>query len=478
MLKHHARLLVIRSLAIDAAALTAAFLTAYWLRDSVLPLVLPEWFPHPLFELSSYIWMNGVTLPIWIAALASFRLYHPSRLATFRRMPIDIIKASVISLAILMGVTYALKAQDVSRSFVSAFGVASIGFLITGRLILRNSLRRHGRPDYALSNVLVVGTGEKAQNFADLLNQNRKWGLHLLGMVSENRFGTYPNRAGDHVVVGNLDDLERICHKNVVDEVIFVVPGKILSDMEDVFLLCEELGVNARIAVGIFPHLIARATLEDFANIPLLTFSTKPTNWAALMVKRIIDLSIAWSMLILAMPVWLLMTLIIKLDSKGPIFFCQERCGLNGRRFTMYKFRSMVADAELRMKEVFSQNELVGPVFKIKNDPRVTRAGKFLRKTSLDEIPQLLNVIKGDMSIVGPRPAIPAEVDKYERWQRRRLSMKPGLTSLWVVRGRNDIPFEQWMQFDLEYIDNWSLELDAKILLRTIPIVLTGRGAS
>lgn len=478
MLKHHARLLVIRSFAIDAAALTAAFPTAYWVRNSLLPLLLPEWFPHPLFELSSYIWIYGVTLPIWIAALASFRLYHPSRLATFRRMPIDIIKASVIGLAVLMGVTYALKAQDVSRSFVSAFGVASIGFLITGRLILRNNLRRHGRPDYALSNVLVVGTGEKAQNFADLLNQNRKWGLHLLGMVTENRFGTYPNRAGDHVIIGNLDDLERICHKNVVDEVIFVVPGKILSDMEDVFLLCEELGVNARIAVGIFPHLIARATLEDFSNIPLLTFSTKPTNWAALMVKRIIDLSIAWSMLIFAMPVWLLMALIIKLDSKGPIFFCQERCGLNGRRFTMYKFRSMVADAELRKREVFSRNELVGPVFKIKNDPRVTRAGKFLRKTSLDEIPQLLNVIKGDMSIVGPRPAIPAEVDKYERWQRRRLSMKPGLTSLWVVRGRNDIPFEQWMQFDLEYIDKWSLALDGKILLRTIPVVLTGRGAS
>jgi exopolysaccharide biosynthesis polyprenyl glycosylphosphotransferase len=478
MLKHHARLLVIRCLAVDAAALIAAFLTAYWVRDSFLPLVLPEWFPHPLFELSNYIWMNGVTLPIWIAALAFLRLYHPSRLATFRRMPIDIVKGSAIGLAILMGLTYALKAQDVSRSFVSAFGVASIGFLITGRLILRNSLRRHGRPDYALSNVLVVGTGEKAQNFADLLNQNRKWGLHLLGMVTENRFGTYPNRAGDHVIIGNLDDLERICHKNVVDEVIFVVPGKILSDMEDVFLLCEELGVNARIAVGIFPHLIARATLEDFSNIPLLTFSTKPTNWAALMVKRIVDLSIAWTMLILAMPAWLLMAFIIKLDSKGPIFFCQERCGLNGRRFTMYKFRSMVADAELRKKEVFSQNELVGPVFKIKNDPRVTHAGKFLRKTSLDEIPQLLNVIKGDMSIVGPRPAIPAEVDKYERWQRRRLSMKPGLTSLWVVRGRNDIPFEQWMQFDLEYIDKWSLVLDGKILLQTIPVVLMGRGAS
>jgi lipopolysaccharide/colanic/teichoic acid biosynthesis glycosyltransferase len=190
------------------------------------------------------------------------------------------------------------------------------------------------------------------------------------------------------------------------------------------------------------------------------------------------DLCIAWSVLIVAMPLWLLTAVMIKLDSAGPIFFCQERCGLNGRRFTMYKFRSMVADAELRIDELSTYNELVGPVFKIKNDPRVTRVGKLLRKTSLDEIPQLLNVIKGDMSIIGPRPAIPAEVDKYERWQRRRLSMKPGLTSLWVVRGRNDIPFEQWMQFDLEYIDKWSLELDVKILLQTIPVVLTGRGAS
>jgi FlaA1/EpsC-like NDP-sugar epimerase len=155
--------LILRSLAIDAAALTAAFLTAYWVRDSFLPFVLPEWFSQPLFDLANYIWMYGVTLPIWISALAFFRLYHPSRLATFRRMPVDIIKASAIGLAILMGLTYALKAHDVSRSFVSAFGVASIGLLIAGRLLLRSDLRRHGRPDYALSNVLVVGTGEKAQ---------------------------------------------------------------------------------------------------------------------------------------------------------------------------------------------------------------------------------------------------------------------------------------------------------------------------
>jgi exopolysaccharide biosynthesis polyprenyl glycosylphosphotransferase len=279
-------------------------------------------------------------------------------------------------------------------------------------------------------------------------------------------------------VLGTLDDLERICNQRVVDEVIFVVPGKIVSDLEDVFLMCEELGVNARIAVGMFPHLIARASLEEFVHIPLLTFTTKPTSWFALGVKRVIDLGIAWTTVLAGLPLWLLIALIIKVGSKGPIFFCQERCGLNGRRFTMYKFRSMVVDAESRLQEVAKLNELSGPVFKARNDPRVTRVGRILRRGSLDEIPQLLNVIKGDMSVVGPRPPLAIEVDKYERWQRRRLSMKPGLTCLWAIRGRTLIPFEQWMAMDLEYIDNWSLGLDLRILVQTVPAVFSGRGAS
>jgi exopolysaccharide biosynthesis polyprenyl glycosylphosphotransferase len=256
------------------------------------------------------------------------------------------------------------------------------------------------------------------------------------------------------------------------------VPGKIASELEDVFLMCEELGVNARIAVGMFPHLIAHASLDEFVNIPLLTFTTKPTNWFALGVKRAMDLVIAWGAVLVGLPVWAMIGVGIKLDSKGPMFFCQERCGLNGRRFTMYKFRSMVADAEARLPEVASLNELKGPVFKARNDPRVTRVGRILRRCSLDEIPQLLNVIKGDMSVVGPRPPLAVEVDKYERWQRRRLSMKPGLTCLWAIRGRTLIPFEQWMEMDLEYIDNWSLGLDLEILVKTVPAVFSGRGAS
>ena len=478
MLKQYARSLILRTLTIDVLAVTGAFVVAYGIRDMALPWLLPSWFGQPLFHLSAYIWIYVTVLLMSLVLFSACNLYRPTRLTTFKRMPFDIAKASAAGLALIMGLTYIAKIPDVSRSFLLAFGLVIAVFVTAGRLVLRAQLQRLGRHDHALSNLLVVGTDEKAQEFADLIVQNRKWGLNFMGLLAENRFGSYPETAGKHKIIGNLDDLEWICHRNVIDEVIFVVPGKILSDMEDLFLLCEELGVNARIAVGIFPHLIAHATLDEFSHIPLLTFTTKPTNWVALGIKRAIDLLIAWPSLILGMPLWLLIGILIKLDSKGPIFFCQERCGLSGRRFTMYKFRSMVADAELRRLEVASFNELSGPVFKFRNDPRITRVGRLLRRSSFDEVPQLLNVIKGDMSIIGPRPAIPAEVDKYERWQRRRLSMKPGLTSLWVIRGRNTIPFEQWMQFDLEYIDNWSLWLDCWILVQTIPVILSGRGAS
>jgi len=478
MLKHYARSLILRTLTIDVLSVTGAFVAAYWIRDAALPWLLPAWFELPLFHFSAYVWIYVSVLFIWLALFSACNLYRPTRLTTFKRMPFDIAKASAAGLALIMGLTYIAKIPDVSRSFLLVFGVMIAVLVTAGRLILRARLQRLGRHEHALSNLLVVGTDEKAQEFADLIMQNRKWGLNFVGLLAENRFGGYPEFAGRHKIIGNLDDLEWICHRNIIDEVIFVVPGKILSDMEDLFLLCEELGVNARIAVGIFPHLIAHATLDEFSHIPLLTFTTKPTNWVALGVKRGVDLLIAWPLLVLGMPLWLLVGMFIKLDSTGPIFFCQERCGLNGRRFTMYKFRSMVADAEMRRLEVASFNELSGPVFKVRNDPRITRFGRFLRKSSFDEVPQLLNVIKGDMSMIGPRPAIPAEVDKYERWQRRRLSMKPGLTSLWVIRGRNNIPFEQWMQFDLEYIDNWSLWRDCEILVKTIPVILTGRGAS
>jgi len=223
---------------------------------------------------------------------------------------------------------------------------------------------------------------------------------------------------------------------------------------------------------------VARIEIEELDGIPFLTFTTTPSNETQLAFKRLLDIGVSLSLLGIAAPVITLVALMIKITSPGSVFFKQKRLGLNGRKFTLYKFRTMIEDAHERRGEVEHLNEMTGPVFKSKSDPRVTPVGRILRRFSLDELPQLWNVLKGDMSLVGPRPPIPEEVESYHRWHRRRLSMKPGLTCLWQISGRNNIDFDHWMQLDLQYIDNWSPSLDFKILLRTIPAVLSGRGAS
>jgi exopolysaccharide biosynthesis polyprenyl glycosylphosphotransferase len=249
--------------------------------------------------------------------------------------------------------------------------------------------------------------------------------------------------------------------------------------MEGTFEGLQELGIRTRFAMDLFPHVRARVQLEELDGMPLLTFSTTPTSHLQLMAKRVLDVGLSGLLLGLGLPLVVLIGAAIKLTSGGgSVLFRQTRCGLNGRIFTLYKFRTMVRDAEARRRDLQHLNEMRGPAFKLRRDPRVTRLGRLLRKFSLDELPQLWNVLRGDMSLVGPRPPIPEEVAQYERWQRRRLSMKPGLTCLWQISGRNEVDFDRWMQLDLEYIDSWSPMLDLKILMKTIPVVLSGRGAS
>jgi exopolysaccharide biosynthesis polyprenyl glycosylphosphotransferase len=241
--------------------------------------------------------------------------------------------------------------------------------------------------------------------------------------------------------------------------------------------LCEERGTTARVTIDFFPHIISKTHLEEMDGLPLLTFSTTPKNELLLILRRIFDMIGSIVLILLLSPLLLLIILLIRLESPGPVIYRQVRVGLNGRKFTFFKFRSMVQGADERRNDLAVHNIMSGPVFKMRDDPRVTRVGRFLRKSSLDELPQLVNVLWGDMSFVGPRPPIPEEVEQYQGWQRRRLSMKPGITGLWQVSGRNQIDFDQWMKLDLEYIDHWSLWLDFKILLKTIPTVIFGRGA-
>ena len=254
-------------------------------------------------------------------------------------------------------------------------------------------------------------------------------------------------------------------------------PRRFLHAVEDSIATCEEMGAKIFLLADFFNLKIARQQFRFLFNQPALFYSTGPAKDGSLFFKYALDRILASSILILVFPLMFLATLLVKLTSPGPVLFRQTRCGLNGKKFTLYKFRTMVANAEELKSDLLDKNEMSGPVFKLADDPRLTKIGKLLRKSSIDELPQLFNVLKGEMSLVGPRPPLPVEVAEYDRWQRRKLSIKPGLTCLWQVNGRNKIDFEHWMRLDLHYIDNWSLWLDAKILLKTVPAVLTGLGA-
>ena len=328
---------------------------------------------------------------------------------------------------------------------------------------------------------LLVGDAPHVDEIAKAIEANEKRGMRIFG------FARIGHAAGEiqptpdlrrQYPVYSLGQLPQLVRQHVIDEVIFAAAKGDMEKIEEAFLLCEEEGVKTRVLLNFFPHVISKVYLDRLEEMPLLTFTTTPENEYLLLLKRALDFTMALVLLIVLSPLLLLLAVLIRLTSAGPVLYRQVRCGLGGRKFTVYKFRSMHADADLRRDELAALNELDGPVFKIRNDPRCTAAGRFMRKFSLDELPQLVNILKGDMSFVGPRPPLPEEVEKYAGWQRRRLRMQPGLTCLWALEGRNQLNFRRWMELDMMYIDNWSPGLDLKILLKTIPVVLLGRGAS
>jgi exopolysaccharide biosynthesis polyprenyl glycosylphosphotransferase len=362
---------------------------------------------------------------------------------------------------------------DLSRFFVALFGIYAWILLCLFRI---NAARVIGavRKQFGTAHfVMVVGSNERARHLGEALERSSDYSIRLVGFLDEesgevNLARTYKKYP--------LSGLAEVLREHVIDEIIFAVDSQRLGELEDVFLLCDEEGVRTRVAVDFFPHVNSEVYLDSLGAVPLLTFSAAPHDEIRLLAKRLTDVVLSAAALVLLLPFMLLITMLIRLTSPGPAIFRQVRCGLNGRRFTFYKFRSMSDNAaELKASLMHLNNK--STAFKISNDPRVTSVGRFLRKFSIDEWPQLWNVLKGEMSLVGPRPAVPEEVELYQRWQRRRLRMRPGLTCLWTLAGRDAVDFETWMKMDMQYIDNWSLALDWKIILGTIPRVLTGKGA-
>ncbi|MEM6295289.1 MAG: sugar transferase [Myxococcota bacterium] len=413
--------------------------------------------------------------PLWTMSLRyakayDFRLPH-------RRIAWRYAKAVLIGVGVLILLAFLFKLTFISRSFVILFAVVQWSSLLMGRIVFLEIARkiRYRRGDS--HRVVVVGTGDRAVQFAQTLSATSPIRVDIQGFVGVMGESSSPRARPRLGYVGSLDAL---LDRMPVDEVIFAVPGKSPDTFRDALAACDDRGIDVLLTLP--PQVPAGGKLE-LANVsgmavPMLGLRRTPTAEAQLAAKRLVDIAGGLVGLLLAGPIMLVTAVAIKLDSAGPIFFKQVRAGRNGRKFTMYKFRSMVVDAEAKKAALMHLNEMGGPVFKIKRDPRITAIGRFIRKTSIDELPQFFNILVGDMSLVGPRPPLPSEVEDYEPWQRRRLSVKPGLTGLWQVSGRNQVDFEEWMQLDLEYIDSWSLWLDIKIIAKTVPTVLFHKGAS
>jgi exopolysaccharide biosynthesis polyprenyl glycosylphosphotransferase len=412
-----------------------------------------------------------VAIGLWLGVYEKLDSGHP------RIILRDSFRQAAYSAVCLVLFEYLLR-LDLSRFFLLVFSAYAWVLLLAFRLLAGRLIGVIRREFAAPRYVMVVGTSERALALARGIEASAEHGIRLRGFLAEAPGAAARVKLDAAYEVRPIVELTTILQKHVVDDIIFAVESERLGELEEVFLLCDEEGVRTHVAVDFFPHVNSTISLDRFGATPLLTFSAAPYDEIRLLVKRLTDIVIAAAGLLVLSPFMIAIALLIRLTSPGPAIFRQVRCGLNGRRFLFYKFRSMCQNAEQMQAAVAHLNTRDGAVFKIPRDPRLTLVGRYLRKFSIDEWPQLWNVLRGDMSLVGPRPAIPSEVDRYQRWQRRRLRMRPGLTCLWAIAGRDNVDFETWMKMDMQYIDHWSLGLDWKILLRTIPRVLTGRGAN
>ena len=485
MLKQQARLIAFSVYALDLVLVSAAFLLAHRIRAEILPWIGGELVSEAFYPVARYLPLLPVALALWSVVFWSSGRYRSHRTVPLRAEAAGILRGTATSAVLFLLVVWAFRLDErlldddrLSRVWIALFAVLSGLLLLAEKIALRLASRYVRGRGLNYRTVLLVGANAGAQAIAESIRAHRFWGYRIAGFVADDDDEDVPERIGDLPVLGRVAGIRGILDRVIVDEVIFAIDRRDFDRFEDLFLALQEQGILTRFALQFFPHTRARVELEDLEGVPLITFSTSPTGALALAWKRTTDILLSALLLAIALPVVVGVAIAIRVTSSGAVLFRQKRCGLNGRPFTLYKFRTMVADAEERRAEVEHLNEMDGPVFKARNDPRVTRVGRLLRRFSLDELPQLWNVLKGDMSLVGPRPPIPEEVARYERWQRRRLAMKPGLTCLWQISGRNQVDFDRWMQLDLAYIDNWSPWLDLKILLRTLPVVLSGRGAS
>ncbi len=470
MLKEKVEISLFFYIVLDILTITTSFFAAFYLRA----IFFTEIQAKEAWGLQTNLWFLWTVIPLWILLLLYEKAYFSLERKNLRELFFPTIKAVVEGLVIILAVLFFTKIFAKSRLFFIIFGIVNVSLLFLMRWCISFFQSRIFRNLPFYHNVLMVGTGKNARELSHFFEAHSRWGIKIEGFLKVKGVKVEVDEAR---VIGLLKDLSYFLRSLPIDWVIFSLPFKENNLMMEGIKTCKKLGVLASCPISdFFPSVNTNISLEVYSDIPLLSFRTTTVKKWELLVKGIFDRMVSFILLILLSPLFLVVAVLIKLTSKGPVFFKQVRCGMNGREFIFFKFRTMVEDAERRRKGLEHLN-VKKIVFKITEDPRITKVGRILRKTSIDELPQLFNVLKGDMSFVGPRPPVPQEVKLYEDWQRRRLSMKPGLTCIWQVKGRAELDFDEWMKLDLEYIDTWSLSLDMEILFRTIPAVLSTKGA-
>lgn len=409
-------------------------------------------------------------------------LYVSKRLTTQRTQILEVCRATALATALLILSARLFDLGIVRPSFVLFFWLSCTFTMVAGRVIARwllLALRSRGRNSRFL---LIVGTNERAIEFSRQIASHPELGYRIVGFVDDDWEGTEAFESTGHTRCCTFAGLADFLRANVIDEAAIYLPLRSYYEHASDFVsLCEQYGIVIRFDSQVFQMRNSRARIQDLdmEETSHVYYTAGSAEIAPAMIKRALDFLCSAALLLFCGPFFVLISVLVKASSPGPVFFRQTRIGLNKRQFTIYKFRSMVANAEQLQGQLLAMNEMTGPVFKIKEDPRITPLGRLLRKSSIDELPQLFNVLKGDMSLVGPRAMSLRDYQLFDQdWQRRRFSVKPGITCLWQIHGRNSIPFEKWMELDMQYIDKWSLWLDLKILVQTVPAVLRGAGAA
>ncbi len=456
----------------DILLINASLLLAYWVRYEL------QWLRdvsqhHPL---SAYVPFGLLFTALMLLAFQMDRVYRQWRGCPWLDQVYRIINATAKSVIVMLAITFVLQPRQYSRLLLVEAGVIAVILLVLLRVVQNGIAGRLRARGVGVDRVIIVGAGEAGRTVMRAIVARPELGYHVIGFVDDD-----PQKGqtdiGRFKALGPTSNLARMIEEEAVDEVIITLPWMYHRKIMSIVRECERRQVSAHIVPDLFQMSLSRVDVDDLGGVPLVGVREIGFERGALLIKRGIDIVGAMVGLVLGAPLLALIGVAIRLDSPGPIVFRQTRVGAAGKTFDMYKFRSMHEGAEAELEQLRELNEADGPIFKIRDDPRLTRVGRFLRRTSLDELPQLWNVLRGEMSLVGPRPPLPAEVIHYMEWHKKRLEVRPGMTALWQVSGRSTLSFDEGVLLDIYYIENWSLWLDFKILLRTIPQVLFGDGA-